>query len=207
MKEITGMQVKDYIRENLPRTVRHIVRDEDTLFGLPYPYTVPCADGMFNELYYWDTYFTNKALLVLGQAEQAANNTKDILYLIDRFGYMPNGNRTGFCGAVSRRMPRLWSTTCIGRAVICRFSNLRSLRSKKYEFWMTRRVSENGLNHYDCEEDEESCAAMYNGCVAARIGKDDSRDPKEAGRHYFAECESGWDFNPRFDGYCAHCNP
>lgn len=80
MKEITGMQVKDYIRENLPRTVRHIVRDEDTLFGLPYPYTVPCADGMFNELYYWDTYFTNKALLVLGQAEQAANNTKDILY-------------------------------------------------------------------------------------------------------------------------------
>lgn len=207
MKEITGMQVKDYIRENLPRTVRHIVRDEDTLFGLPYPYTVPCADGMFNELYYWDTYFTNKALLVLGQAEQAANNTKDILYLIDRFGYMPNGNRTGFL----RRSQPPYAALMVND-VYRTSGDLSFLKSafvtlkKEYEFWMTRRVSENGLNHYDCEEDEESCAAMYNGCVAERIGKDDSRDPKEAGRHYFAEAESGWDFNPRFDGYCADYN-
>lgn len=176
------MQVKDYIRENLPRTVRHIVRDEDTLFGLPYPYTVPCADGMFNELYYWDTYFTNKALLVLGQAEQAANNTKDILYLIDRFGYMPNGNRTGF---LRRSQPPY--AALIVNDVYRASGDLSFLKSalvtlkKEYEFWMTRRVSENGLNHYDCEEDEESCAAMYNGCVAERIGKDDSRDPKEAG--------------------------
>ena len=72
---------------------------------------------------------------------------------------------------------------------------------------MTERVSKNGLNHYDCEEDGESCAAFYNGIVAERIGKEDSRDPKEAGRHYFAEAESGWDFNPRFNGYCADYNP
>ena len=151
------MQVKDYIRENLPRTVRHIVRDEDTLFGLPYPYTVPCADGMFNELYYWDTYFTNKALLVLGQAEQAANNTKDILYLIDRFGYMPNGNRTGFL----RRSQPPYAALMVND-VYRASGDLSFLKSalvtlkKEYEFWMTRRVSENGLNHYDCEEDEES---------------------------------------------------
>lgn len=129
------MQVKDYIRENLPRTVRHIVRDEDTLFGLPYPYTVPCADGMFNELYYWDTYFTNKALLALGQAEQAANNTKDILYLIDRFGYNAQRQPHGFlAAAVSRRMRRLWSTTCIGQSgdfvvsqICARYSSKKSM--------------------------------------------------------------------------------
>ncbi len=201
------MQVKDYIRENLPRTVRHNVRDEDTLFGLPHPYTVPCADGMFNELYYWDTYFTNKALLVLGQAEQAANNTKDILYLIDRFGYMPNGNRLHF---LKRSQPPY--ATLMVDDVYRATNDLSFLKSafvtlkKEYEFWMTRRISENGLNHYDCEEDEESCEAMYNGCVTERIGKDESRDPKEAGRHYFAEAESGWDFNPRFDGYCADYN-
>ncbi len=202
------MQVKDYIRENMPRTVRNNVRDEGTLFGLPYPYTVPCADGMFNELYYWDTYFTNKALFVLEQAEQAANNTKNILYLIERFGYMPNGNRTGF---LKRSQPPY--AALMVDDVYKATGDLAFLKTafvtlkKEYEFWMTRRLSENGLNHYDCEEDGESCAAMYNGCVAERIGKDDSRDSKEAGRHYFAECESGWDFNPRFDGYCAHCNP
>lgn len=58
--------------------------------------TVPCADGIFNELYYWDTYFTNKALFAIGQLEQAENNVRNILYLIERFGYMPNGSRTFF---------------------------------------------------------------------------------------------------------------
>lgn len=202
------MTVQRYIQENMGRTLRQNVKDDGTLIGLPHPYTVPCADGMFNELYYWDTYFTNKALFALGQAEQAKNNIKDILYLIDRFGYMPNGNRTGFL----RRSQPPYAALMVND-VYRASGDLSFLKSalvtlkKEYEFWMTRRVSENGLNHYDCEEDEESCSAMYNGCVAERIGKDESRDPKEAGRHYFAECESGWDFNPRFNGYCADYNP
>ena len=73
------MTVQRYIQENMDRTLRQNVKDDGTLIGLPHPYTVPCADGMFNELYYWDTYFTNKALFALGQAEQAKNNIKDIL--------------------------------------------------------------------------------------------------------------------------------
>lgn len=202
------MTVREYIKENMSRTLRQNVQDYDTLIGLPYPYTVPCAEHCFNELYYWDTYFTNKALFAIGLAEQAKNNIKNILYLIDRFGYMPNGNRTFF---LKRSQPPY--AALMVDEVYKATGDLTFLKSafvtlkKEYEFWMTRRVSENGLNHYDCEEDEESCAAMYNGCVAERIGKDENRDPKEAGRHYFAECESGWDFNPRFDGYCAHCNP
>lgn len=76
------MEVGDYIREKLPKTVRRNEKDADTLLGLPYPYTVPCAETHFNELYYWDTYFTNKALFALGNAEQAKNNVRDILHLI-----------------------------------------------------------------------------------------------------------------------------
>ena len=76
------MTVQEYIREKMPLTLRLNVKDNDTLFGLPYPYTVPCAEHCFNELYYWDTYFTNKALFALGQTEQTANNVKNILYLI-----------------------------------------------------------------------------------------------------------------------------
>ena len=88
------MTVESYIREKLPLTVRKNTGDNDTLIGLPYPYTVPCADVIFNELYYWDTYFTNKALFAVRNAEQAKNNVLDILYLIGKFGYMSNGNRT-----------------------------------------------------------------------------------------------------------------
>lgn len=71
----------------MPLTLRQNIKDDGTLFGLPFPYTVPCADSVFNELYYWDTFFTNKALFALSLAEQAANNMKDILY-IERADYL-----------------------------------------------------------------------------------------------------------------------
>ncbi len=201
------MTVQKYIQGKLPLTLREKRQDEDTFIGLPYPYNVPCVDGMFNELYYWDTYFTNKALFALGQTEQAANNVKNILHLIDRFGYMPNGSRTFF---LKRSQPPYAALMVddVYRAI----NDLLFLKSafvtlkKEYEFWMTKRVSENGLNHYDSEEDEESCAEFYNNCIVGRIGKDESRDANEAGRHYFAEAESGWDFSPRFSGYCVEYN-
>lgn len=201
------MTVREYIKQRLPETLRKNVCDCDTLIGLPYTYTVPCAENYFNELFYWDTYFTNKALLALDDIEQTKNNVKNILYLIQRFGYMPNGSRTFFL----RRSQPPYAALMVDD-VYTATNDLSFLKSafvtlkKEYEFWMTKRISENGLNHYDCEEDGESCAAFYNGCVAERIGKDENRNAKEAGRHYFAEAESGWDFNARFGGYCMHYN-
>ena len=189
-------------------TLRHNVKDEDTLIGLPYPYTVPCIDGMFDELYYWDTYFTNKALFALNQTEQAKNNIKNILYLIERFGFMPNGNRLLYLKHsqppyAALMIDDVYKATGDLSFLKCAFVTLQ----KEYAFWMSRRIAENGLNHYDGDEDAESCVGMYNGCVAERIGKDLSRNAADAGKHYFAEAESGWDFTPRFEGYCVHCNP
>ena len=202
------MKAKEYIQKNMPRTLRQNAKDAGTLIGLPYPYTVPCAEGAFNELYYWDTYFTNKGLFALGQAEQAANNVKNILYLINRFGYMPNGNRTHYLNHSQPPYAALMVDDVYRTTNDLSFLKVAFVALKKeYAFWMTRRVSDNGLNRYDCDEGGERCAAMYNGCVAERIGKEPARDPSEAGRHYFAECESGWDFTPRFQGYCADCNP
>ena len=202
------MTVQDYIREKIDLTVREKNKDEDTFIGLPYPYTVPCIDGMFNELYYWDTYFTNKALFALGQPKQAASNTKNILYLINRFGYMPNGNRTFF---LKRSQPPYAALMVddVYRITgdLSFLKNAYVMLKKEYEFWMTKRVSENGLNHFDSDEDQMACVAFYRDCVAGRVKIDASRSAEEAGRHYFAEAESGWDFNPRFDGYCADYNP
>ena len=201
------MTVVQYIQANIGKTLRQNVRDEGSLIGLPYPYIVPCVEGHFNELYYWDTYFTDKALFVLSRADNALNNTKNILYLIDRFGYMPNGNRIFYLKHSQPPYAALMvddvyringDLSFLKRAFVT--------LKKEYDFWMTNRVSGNGLNHYDCEDEKEHCADMYNNCVAERIGKCDGRDPSEAGRHYIAECESGWDFNPRFGGFCAHYN-
>lgn len=202
------MTVESYIREKLPLTLRENTEDNDTLIGLPYPYTVPCADGIFNELYYWDTYFTNKALFAVGNTEQAKNNVSDILYLIEKFGYMPNGNRTYYLKRSQPPYAALMADNvyrATGDKEFLRFAF--SVLKKEYEFWMTKRVSGNGLNRYGTEEDEESCKDFYENYVPTRIVTDKTRDAAYAGKYYFAECESGWDFNPRFEGYCIDFNP
>lgn len=76
--------------------------DTGTTIGLPYPYTVPCCEGHFQELYYWDTYFTNSGLLRTGQVGQARNNIDNMCFLINKFSFMPNGNLTYY---LSRSQP------------------------------------------------------------------------------------------------------
>ncbi len=60
--------LKRYIFEKWPQTVRETPLgsegEEDRLIALPRPYTVPCADSHFQEMYYWDTYFTHRGLLL-----------------------------------------------------------------------------------------------------------------------------------------------
>lgn len=87
-------KVKAFILENWNKTVRTNTADEGSLIGLPEPYTVPCIEGTFQEMYYWDTYFTNIGLILSGKIEQAICNTENMAYLIEKYGKMPNGNRT-----------------------------------------------------------------------------------------------------------------
>ena len=202
------MNVKDYIIKTFPKTLRNNTQDEGTLIGLPRPYTVPCAENYFNELFYWDTYFTNKALILLGDVGQAKNNAANVAYLIDRFGYMPNGSRTYF---LKRSQPPYFALMVddIFRATkdLTYIKEMLPTIKKEYSFWTEKRMTESGLNRYFTEEDDESCCGFYIGCVKERIGIDENADFAYAGRNYFAEAESGWDFTPRFGGKCAECNP
>ena len=96
------MNVREYIGSNWDNTTRFFTEDNDTLIGLPYPYTVPCIEGKFQEMYYWDVYFTNVGLIKSGRLSQAKNNVDNMCYLINKFGFVPNGNRTYY---LSRSQP------------------------------------------------------------------------------------------------------
>lgn len=90
--------VSDFIASNFNDTIRYQPNDEGNLIGLPYPYTTPCASEGFIEMYYWDTYFTNAGLIASGNIEQAKNNADNVRFLINKYGFMPNGNRTHYLG-------------------------------------------------------------------------------------------------------------
>ena len=57
-------KIKQYLDENIQKTVKVTKESSGTLIGLPYPYTTPCVANGYQEIYYWDTYFTNAGLLL-----------------------------------------------------------------------------------------------------------------------------------------------
>lgn len=75
------------------------VREHGLLY-LPYPYVVP--GGRFNEMYGWDSYFTQVGLVRDGEMELARNMTDNFLYQIDHYGKILNANRSYY---VSRSQP------------------------------------------------------------------------------------------------------
>ena len=143
------MNVKEYIEDNWDNTTRLFTEDDDTLIGLPHPYTVPRIEGKFQEMYYWDVYFTNVGLIKSGRLSQAKNNVDNMCYLINKFGFVPNGNRTYY---LSRSQPPFLS-----QMVRCIYEQTGDIRwldecykalEKEYKFWENERQTPCGLNRY-----------------------------------------------------------
>jgi alpha,alpha-trehalase len=67
-----------------------------SLIPLPHPYIVP--GGRFNEIYYWDSYFTMLGLAVSGRLDLIRSMLDNFAWLIDKLGFIPNGNRSYFTG-------------------------------------------------------------------------------------------------------------
>ena len=67
--------VRDFIRTSWDASVQYNPTDSQTLIGLPRPYTVPSVSQTFQELYYWDTYFTNEGLVRDGRLDLAKKTT------------------------------------------------------------------------------------------------------------------------------------
>ena len=205
--------VREFIRNSWDAVVRFNPNDSQTLIGLPYPYTVPCVAGTFQELYYWDTYFTCEGLAADGRTELAKNNVDDMLYLVDRFGYMPNGSRTWY---LNRSQPPYLAMAVdrIFRATGDREWLARALGTleREYAFWMTERMTPIGLNRYSSSADE-ALVREFVVTGGRRLGADftncglSEEELSRLGAHFAAEAESGWDFNPRFDRRCEDFCP
>ena len=191
-------KIQEYIDLNLPRCLRENKEDEGSLIGLPYPYMVPSASGIFQEMYYWDTYFTNKGLLLRGNVKQAQNHVDDICYLIRKYGFMLNGNRTGFL--YNSQPPFL---SLMARDVYEEthdkdwLSRVYEAITTEHSFWMKQRISEIGLNHYDWQPMPKEKQKPFADSLRARIGAADYGSDEEAARGLLSAGESGWDLNPR----------
>lgn len=204
--------VHEYIINNIENCVRFEPEDRDTLIGLPYPYLVPSISESYQEMYYWDTYFTCEGLVLEDKTGIAKNCAGGMAYLIDRYGFMPNGNRTRYLG---HSQPPYFCM--LVNAVFKKtgdkdwLNEMYKAVEKEYKFWQTERISEIGLNHYSSVDlDEEEGKIVYRDIT----GRVKYKKPISLYKSYadfavnaLAECESGWDFNPRFDFFCKSFAP
>lgn len=206
------MLIEKYIESEFEKTIRNNTENVGSLIGLPYPYTVPCPDNMFLEMYYWDTYFTNVGLISEGRVELAKSNVDNMLWMVEKYGFMPNGNRNYYLNR--SQPPFLW------RAVKDIFevtSDTEWLQSsyktlcKEYVFWQTKRIAPNGLNFYGNHEGltEDRVQALYKDFTKRSGGftaKDYETRVKMA-HSIRTFVESGWDCNSRFGLDGEYFNP
>jgi alpha,alpha-trehalase len=82
------------------------IKEYKSAYGLqflPFPYVSGGgSESFFVDMYGWDIYFVNMALLKHGRTDLVKNHILDQLFMIERYGYVVNGNNTGL---ITRSQP------------------------------------------------------------------------------------------------------
>lgn len=213
--EPSGSGSKESLRGHIERLWDVLHRDADdagvasSLIPLPQAYIVP--GGRFREIYYWDSYFTMLGLAASGRTTLLRAMVDNFAYLIDRIGFIPNGNRTYYC---SRSQPPLFAAMLgllaevEGRPEV--LVDYLAVLEKEYRFWMAglgelgeglpacrRIVSAAGgvLNRYWDELDRPRPESYAEDL---RLARDSGAAGPQIFRDIRAACESGWDFSSRW---------
>ncbi len=212
------------IEQDFELSVRYTPEDDGTLIGLPKKHTVP-SPFRFPEMYYWDTYFSNIGLLLLGKIELAKGNVDNLLFLVEKLGFVPNGSRCFFTTRsqppfLSRMTKEVYEVIQDNAWLESAYATLK----KEYEFWQTKRVL-GDLNAYNpppapTKEAMNGDADYFLGRVKRETLGEENFVPNyppyeelteekkvQYARANLSFCESGWDYNSRFldEGhkYCA----
>ena len=183
---------------------------ESTLIDLPYPHVVP--GGRFRECYYWDSYFTAEGLIRAGKMDMIKEMVANFAYLIDTYGYIPNGNRTYYLSRSQQpyfsHLLALLKTHVSEKEALKYYPQL----EKEYAFWMA------GLNEATAVKPRAlHCALLEDNLYLNRYYDrentprpeayladlhtyDEANDEQRQNlyRNIRSACESGWDFSSRW---------
>ena len=202
--------VRTFIRGSWEKTVRFTREDQGDLIVLPHEYTVPSISKSFQSMFYWDTYFTGEGLIINDYIHLAKANVENMLYIVEKYGKMLNGNRTYF---ENRSQPPYLSMMI--ESIYRQTQDKEWLKrvlptlKKEYDFWMTQRITPIELSHYSNEGTDSQKTRMVK-VLNKRLGEKfkeqtdllTQEERLRLGSHFITECESGWDFSPRFQMHC-----
>lgn len=182
---------REYIARYWKNLTRENKKDTDSLIGLPHPYIVPAhEEGRefdFNEMYYWDSYFTAQGLLDKKHKDLVLGTLENLLYMYRRFNIIPNASRTYLMG---RSQPPFLTT------FIWDVYDAFDMDKK----WLDRAMK-TALSEYE---------TVWMGTAKPhhrQVHQGLSRYYDINHIHDLAETESGWDMNQRFNRRCLNFLP
>ncbi|CAM4202522.1 trehalase family glycosidase [Pseudoalteromonas byunsanensis] len=205
--------VADYIEtlwSKLQRKAFHSTNN--SLLTLDNDYVVP--GGRFNEIYYWDSYFTALGLEDSGNISLIEAMVENFVSLIERYGCVPNGNRIYY---TSRSQPPVLALM-VRLLLPYKKSDIKWLKrmveamQQEHDFW---HQGEGQLEHSNSVH--RRVVRLFNGMQLNRYW-DDKPEPRPESyaedicdanklppsqresffRNIRAACESGWDFSARW---------
>ena len=183
-----------------------------SLLPLPKPYIVP--GGRFREVYYWDSYFTMLGLAESRRTPVIRDMVDNFAYLLDTYGFIPNGNRTYY---LTRSQPPFFALMVEllarqeggGPATLARYQ---PQLLREYAYWMAGadqlkpgtaarravRLPQGALlNRYWDDSDQPREESYAEDVAAAKLSR---QPPAQFYRHVRAAAASGWDFSTRWFG-------
>lgn len=179
-----------------------------SLLPLPKPYIVP--GGRFREIYYWDSYFTMLGLQKAGKTEIMKDMIDNFAYLINKYGFIPNGNRSYY---LTRSQPPFFAAMVqllTQHNSANKISDYKEVLEKEYNFWMKGASQLNNgqaanhvvklidgtiLNRYYDAGDQPREESYREDYEAAKLTK---QQPSVFLRNVRSAAESGWDFSSRW---------
>jgi alpha,alpha-trehalase len=209
-KHRPNRSVSDYINDmwQVLRREPDEIEPYSSLLPLGRPYIVP--GGRFREIYYWDSYFTMLGLEQGGMHALARDMFQNFASLIDRYGHVPNGNRSYY---LSRSEPPFFS--CMVELIAAHdgdkvFVDYLPELQAEYDYWMEgadslatgsahrhvlRLADGTLLNRYWDDRAAPRDESYRQDIETAYRG---NRPAAEVYEDLRAGAESGWDFSSRW---------
>jgi alpha,alpha-trehalase len=182
--------------------------ENSSLIQLPHSYVVP--GGRFRECYYWDSYFTMLGLQKSRRVDLIKNMVDNFAYLIDSFGYIPNGNRTYFLG---RSQPPFFSlmVKLLSQESEETLGKYLPQLEREYNFWMSGsnivsssnpccarvfRLDDGSILNRYWDSNQTPRPESYKEDI--ELSHQTKQTPENLFRNLRAAAESGWDFSSRW---------
>lgn len=212
LKKIKDTVVRDFAKSlvriwpRLARKVRpEVKKNEDrySLIAVPNGFIMP--GGRFREFYYWDTYWIVEGLLICEMHETVRGMIDNFIYMVNRFGFVPNGGRIYY---LNRSQPPL--LTLMAASYFRHTKDLEWLKvninalDKELRYWLNYRVTkvkkdgaEYTLAHYRVNSTRPRPESYVQDIATASIFEKEE-DRLRCYAELKSGAETGWDFSTRW---------